>query len=500
MTMMDRDLESIQEVRNLVRRAKSAQKELAVAGQEKIDSVVKALALEMERESVHLAELAVEETGYGNVPDKTVKNLFASRTLLEAIKDMKTVGFIHEDLDQQIMEIGVPVGVVAGLVPSTNPTSTAIYKSIIAVKAGNAIVLSPHPSARNCIHACVDGMRKVLKECGMPEDLISCQSMPTLQATDALMKHPDIKLILATGGSAMVKAAYSSGTPALGVGPGNVPVFIERTADVKNAVKRIVQGKSFDNGVICASEQAVVVESAIYEEVKREFIRQGCYFLDKKEKAVMERVVQTEYGALNGKIVGKSAVAIARMGGITVPEDTRVLIAEETGVGRDYPFSREKLSPLLAFYVEPDWMRACEKCIEILEYGGQGHSLGIHSHNEKVIREFALKKPASRILVNSSTTHGAIGATTNLFPAMTLGCGAVGGSATSDNVTPRHLIDIRRLAYGVREVEDLYAKPTLERKTAEEKRQSTGDDPMEALVKRILEELRKEGMTSGSSY
>lgn len=489
MTTLDRDLASLQEMRDLVRKAKAAQKEYKTCSQEKIDQVVKALAIRMERESENLAKLAVEETGYGNVPDKTVKNLVASKLLYEAIKDMKTVGFINEDDEKKIYEIGVPVGVIAGLVPSTNPTSTAIYKAIIALKAGNAIVLSPHPAAKGCIMESVKGMRAVLVEEGVPEDLISCISIPTMEATDGLMKHDDVKLILATGGSAMVKAAYSSGTPALGVGPGNVPVFVERTADLPLAAKRIVQGKSFDNGTICASEQALVVEGAVFEPMLKELKKQGCYFLNAEEKALMDKLVQKPHGTLNTRIVGKSAVEIAAMAGIKVPEDTKVILAEEKGVGKEFPFSREKLSPLLALYVEPDWQRACEKCIEILEYGGEGHSLGIHSNNEKIIREFALRKPASRILVNTSTTHGAVGATTNLMPALTLGCGAIGGSATSDNINPMHLIDIRRMAYGVREVEDVVdlSETNIGKEGPEENR----DYDLEQVVRKILSEMIK---------
>lgn len=485
---LDRDLASLQEMRNLVRKAKVAQKEYAKLPQEKVNQVVLAVARKMEMESKTLAKLAVEETGYGNVPDKIVKNLFASKILYESIKDMRTVGFINEDPITKISEIGIPVGIIAGLVPSTNPTSTAIYKSLISLKSGNAIIFSPHPAAKNCIMAVVEGIRKVLAEEGVSEDLVGCISIPTMEATDGLMKHEDISLILATGGSAMVRAAYSSGTPALGVGPGNVPVFVERTADIELAAKRIVQGKAFDNGVICASEQAVVVEGCIYEKTIAELKKQGCYFLSSSEKEIMDKFIQLPNGSLNTRIVGKFAKEIAEMAGIKVPENTKVIVAEETGVGKAYPFSREKLSPLLALYVEPDWQSACEKCIEILEYGGEGHSLGIHSSNETIIREFALKKPASRILVNSSTTHGAIGATTNLPPAFTLGCGAVGGSATSDNITPMHLIDIRRMAYGVREVEDII---NVEETLSQTNHKEVGNYDLEKVVRKILDELAK---------
>lgn len=452
---MDKDLRSVQIVRDLVKNAKVAQKQYHQYDQEHVDFIVAKLAKEAERESERLAEMAVAETTYGKVKDKITKNIFASRVLWDYIKEMKTVGIIHEDGEKGIVEIGVPFGVIAGLVPSTNPTSTAIYKSLIALKSGNAIIFSPHPAALNCIMETVDMMRKVLKNNGFPEDLISCIAVPTMEATEALMKHRDISLILATGGSAMVKAAYSSGTPALGVGPGNVPAFIESSADVKDAVRRIIQGKTFDNGVICASEQAVVVEASIASQAKEAFIAQGGYFLNSEEKAKMEGIIDTPYGGLNAKIVGKSVDQLAKMAGINIPENTTVILAEETNVGKGYPFSREKLSPLLAFYVEEDWQKGCDRCIELLDYGGMGHSLGIHSNNKDIIMEFALRKPASRIIVNSPTTHGAIGATTNLAPALTLGCGAVGGSATSDNVTPLNLINIKRLAYGKREAEDL---------------------------------------------
>lgn len=486
---LDKDLASLQEVRDLVRKAKAAQKEYAKNSQEKIDKVVLALAIRMEKESEKLAKMAVEETGFGNAKDKVVKNIFASRMVYGAIKDMKTVGFIHEDHENKIYDIGVPIGVIAALVPSTNPTSTAIYKGIIALKAGNAIVFSPHPSAKGCIMECAKGMREVLLEEGVSEDLISCISTPTLEATDALMKHDDVKLILATGGSAMVKAAYKSGTPALGVGPGNVPVFVERSADLPMAAKRIVQGKSFDNGLICASEQAVVIEGAVFEPMLKELKKQGCYFLNSTEKQAVDHLIQLPHGALNTKIVGKTAIQIAAMAGLKVPDDTKVLLAEETGVGRDYPFSREKLSPLLGLYVEPDWQRACEKCIALLEYGGEGHSLGIHSNNEKIIREFALRKPASRIIINSATTHGAIGATTNLMPALTLGCGAIGGSATSDNISPMNLINIRRMAYGVREVEDVLAseKTLIPQGESEDPK----DYDLEKVVRKILAEMTR---------
>lgn len=481
MRIRDRDLESIQEVRILVEEAKVAQRIFKDYSHEQIDRIVKAMAEAAEAEAERLAGMAVEETGFGKYEDKIIKNLFASKSVYEYIKDLKTVGIINENREQRVIEVGVPVGVVAALIPSTNPTSTAIYKCLIALKSGNAIVLSPHPSALGCIMEAAKILNGAAVEAGAPEGLIGCISIPSMEGTGELMRHPDVSMILATGGSAMVRAAYSSGTPALGVGPGNVPAYIERTADIPLAVKRILDSKTFDNGTICASEQAVVTEHCISEKVREEFKKQGGYFLSPEEKKMVGAIIQKPGGGLNPRIVGQSALRIAEMAGIRVPDTIRVLIAEEEGVGKQYPFSMEKLSPVLAFYVEENWERACEKCIELLNFGGLGHSLVIHSNNEEVIREFALKKPVSRMLVNTPSSQGAIGATTNLVPALTLGCGTVGGSATSDNIGPLHLINIRRTVYGVREAEDL--RP--------------GNKDMEididAITKLILERLKNLG-------
>lgn len=481
---MDKDLQSIQEARDIIKRSKGAQKFLAEKAQEDIDCLIYALAKAAEAHAVELADLAVEDTGFGNRRDKITKNVLASRVLYESIKDMKTIGVINKDEKKGLVEIAVPFGVVAGLVPSTNPTSTVIYKTLISLKAGNSIVFSPHPGAQKCIGRAVEIMREALEKEGFPKDLVTVLPIPTLEATDELMGHRDTGLILATGGSAMVKAAYSSGTPALGVGPGNVPVFIERSADIPEAVRKIVIGKTFDNGLICASEQSVVVERCIADEVRAEFKKQHCHFCTPEEKKKMEAIIDNPNGGLNNKIVGRFATDLAQMAGIEVPGDTKVIIAEETEVGKGHPFSREKLSPLLGFYVEEDWHSACEKCIELLNYGGLGHSLGIHSKNKEVIMEFALKKPVSRMLVNTPTTLGGVGATTGLAPSFTLGCGAVGGSATSDNVTPLNMFTKRRLAYGISEVYELepegFREPTTNLDT---------ERMVERILKVVMEEL-----------
>ena len=443
--MIDKDLLSIQEARALVRSARSAQEAFAQLDQSRVDAVIKAIVDEAKVQAQSLATMAVDETGFGKVEDKKTKNILASEKLYEHIRDMKTMGVLKEDTANKIVEIAVPMGVIAGIIPSTNPTSTTIYKSIIALKSGNAIVFTPHPSAKECISKTVEMIRGVLSRCGVSEDLVSVMCVPSIQGSTELMKIVD--LILATGGPGMVKAAYSSGTPALGVGAGNVPVFIERSADIDDALDKIFASKTFDNGTVCASEQAIVTEAVIADQVKAALRVKGGYFLTGDDLEKVKRVMERPNGAMNPKIVGRDAAYIAQLAGIQIPAGTRLLVCEEEGVGPQYPFSKEKLTALIGFYTVADWKQACELCHALLKNGGIGHSLGIHSKNEEVIREFGMKKPVSRMLVNTPTTHGAVGITTNLFPSFTLGCGTVGGSATSDNVTPLHLMNIRRVAY-----------------------------------------------------
>ena len=443
--MVDKDLLSIQEARALVRAARAAQADFSQLGQERIDAVVKAVAEAAAAQAEALGVLAHEETGYGKPQDKKIKNLLASEKVYAAIKDMKTIGILREDKVNKITEIAVPVGVIAGIIPSTNPTSTVIYKSLISLKAGNAIVFTPHPSAKKCIGRTVEIIKEALHHCGVSTNLVSCISIPTIEGSGELMKIAD--LILATGGPGMVKAAYSSGTPALGVGAGNVPAYIERSANIEDAVAKIMASKTFDNGTICASEQSIVTESVIAAQVKRALIAQGGFFLEGENLTKVKAIMERGNGSMNPAIVGRDAQTIAKIAGIDVPAGTRLLISDEQGVGPKFPFSKEKLTALLGFYVVNDWHQACELCHALLHNCGIGHSLAIHSNNEDVIREFGLKKPVSRILVNTPSTQGGVGLTTALFPSFTLGCGAVGGSATSDNVTPMNLLNIRRVAY-----------------------------------------------------
>jgi acetaldehyde dehydrogenase (acetylating) len=445
----DRDLTSIAEARAMARRARQAWLELAEFTQERIDAIVDAMAHAATAQAEAFARLAVEETGYGLVADKIQKNLFCSQTVYNFIRPMKTVGVIARYEDKRVIEIAEPFGVVAAVVPSTNPTSTAIYKILIAIKARCAIVLSPHPAAVKCITRVAEVMDEAARRGGAPAGAVNWMTTVTLEGTNELMKHRDVAVILATGGMGLVRAAYSAGKPAYGVGPGNAPAYIERTANVKKAVRDITTGKTFDNGVLCSSENSVVVDQPIADEVKREFQGQGGYFMNAAEMDALARVLVTPQRLPNPALVGKTATLIAEKCGINAPPETRVLIAPLQGVGRDFPLSIEKLCPVLSFYVVTDWREGCERCKEILRYGGMGHTMSIHSQNDQVILEFGLKKPAFRICVNTPTTLGSIGLTTGLDPAMTLGCGGFGGNITSDNISPKHLLNIKRLAYEI---------------------------------------------------
>src|SRR5262245_47240037 len=501
----DRDLASIAEARALARRAKQAWLELAEFSQERIDAIVDAMAAATVPQAEAFARLAVEETGYGVVEDKIQKNLFASQKVHHFIRPMKTVGVIARHEDRRVIEIAEPFGVVAAIVPSTNPTSTAIYKILISLKARCTVVLSPHPAAVRCITRVAEVMDEAARRAGAPQGAINWMSTVTIEGTQELMKHRDVAVILATGGMGLVRAAYSAGKPAYGVGPGNAPAYIERTADVKKAVRDVMTGKTFDNGVLCSSENSVVVDESIAEDVKREFQAQGGYFMSKAEMDAVGRMLVSPQRLPNPALVGKPATVIAERCGVTVPHSTRLLIAPLDGVGRDYPLSIEKLCPVLSFYVVKDWREGCERCKQILRYGGMGHTMSIHSQNEDVILEFGLKKPAFRIVVNTPTTHGSIGLTTGLDPAMTLGCGGYGGNITSDNISPRHLLNIKRLAYEVSPVANRFeaagaaqgsnpAPPAAGRLPAGPSRQPPTGVSADALTRRIDDFLGSRGI------
>ena len=454
MSLRDRDLISIQEARHAVERAHEAQKKFAAFSQQQVDAVVESCANAATEAGESLARLAVEETGYGNVPDKITKNRLASVDVPRAIRGMRTVGVIREDREKGIIEIAAPVGVVAAVIPSTNPTSTAIYKTLISLKAQNAIVLSPHPTAMRCICESASVLRQAALKMGAPEGLVTCLERPTMQGTQELMKNRLTGVILATGGTGLVRAAYSSGRPAYGVGPGNVPALIERTANVKKAVADIFAGKTFDYGTICSSEQAIVTEEAVREQVLEECRKQGAYFLSADEISRLGSLVFLGGAHVpNTQVVGRPATTIAEMAGIRVPPSTRVLIAQLDGIGRDVPLSAEKLSPILAFYSASNLAAALDICVRLLEHGGAGHTASIHSQSEAAVKQYGLAVPAFRIAVNTSSVHGSIGYSTNLFPAMTLGCGSPGGNITSDNIGPQHLMNVKRVAWESRPIE-----------------------------------------------
>jgi acetaldehyde dehydrogenase (acetylating) len=446
----DKDLTSIAEARALARAARQAQPTLAELTQDQIDRIVTMMAEAATAQAEPLAQLAVEETGYGVVADKAQKNLFSSRQVYEFIKPMKTVGVVNRIEDRKIVEIAEPFGVVAAVVPSTNPTSTAIYKVLIALKARCPIIISPHPAAAKCITRTVEVMAEAAQRAGAPAGSIGWMNTVTLEGTQELMKHRDVAVILATGGMGLVRAAYSAGKPAYGVGPGNAPCYVESSADLDKAASDIVLGKTFDHGVLCSSPNSVVVDESVADESRRRFQARGAYFLNDSEMELLAKVLVTPQRLPNPALVGKSAPFIAGKAGISAPQTTTVLIAPLTGVGRDFPLSIEKLCPVLSWYVVKDWREGCERCIQILRYGGMGHTMSVHSKNDDVILQFGLKKPAFRICVNTPTTHGSIGLTTGLDPAMTLGCGGWGGNITSDNISPKHLLNIKRLAYEVR--------------------------------------------------
>ena len=469
----DKDLQARQEARQLLRRAEAAQKQLAQLPQEKLDTIVKAIADAIDAAATELADMAVRETGFGNVEDKVTKNRFASRTLWDAVKDMKTVGVLKELPGEKLWEIGVPVGVIAAIVPSTNPTSTVCYKAMIALKSGNAIVFSPHPKAIACTLRAAKLASAAAEKAGAPAGSIGCLSIPSMDGCRELMQGEETRLILATGGPAMVRAAYSSGKPAIGVGAGNGPAYIHHSADLGHALDCILRSKTFDFGTVCASEQSIIVESSMEDAVRREGAARGFYFMNKEEAGSLAKLLFKPNGTLNPQIVGKSATTLAQMAGFSVPGSTKVLVAREQEAGPTRPYSMEKLCPVLAFFVMDSEDAVLNKAVEVLTHEGSGHTFAIHARDEAVVRRFALQIPVSRFLVNTPAALGGIGATTALFPALTLCCGAAGGSSSSNNISPLDLINIRRVAWGKGE------QPPVPQ-----------DDLVELLTQKILQRLR----------
>ena len=457
--LADKDLVSIQEVRTKVEKAFAAWRKYRTFSQEQVDAIVVHMAAAARANAKHLADMAVEETGYGNAKDKYIKNLLTSDWLPRRMRGMKTVGIIREIPEEKIVEIGTPVGVVAAILPITNPTSTAIYKTLISLKAGNAIVLSPHPHAHKCTCATAALLYKAAVEAGAPEDIIQCIDNATLEGTNALMRHERTSVILSTGGSGIVKAAYSSGKPAFGVGPGNVPVLVDTSADLEDAIPKIVAGKSFDYGTVCSSEQAIVAEAPLRDRILALLKAQKAYISTDAQRDALGKLLIMPNWTVNPRCVGQAPTKIAKMAGFEVPADTSIICAELTGVGKQHPLSAEKLSPVLSLYFVPDFNTAADTCYALLKFGGMGHTAVIYSKNDARTREYALRMPAMRVLVNTPAPQGSTGITTNVFPSMTLGCGAAAGNITSDNIGPQHLINIKRLAYVVRKPEEAFEMP-----------------------------------------
>ena len=474
---LDKDLQARQEARCLAILAQQAQQKLADMSQQQLDRITEAVAKAFFEASAELADMAARETGFGNAEDKTVKNEFASRTVHAAIKDMKTVGVLKELEQEKLWEVGVPVGVIAGIVPSTNPTSTVCYKSLIALKAGNSIVFSPHPKAILCTLRATEVVAKAAEAAGAPKGAVSCLGIASMAGCEELMHAPQVRLILATGGPGIVKAAYSSGKPAIGVGAGNGPAYIHHSADICHALTCILRSKTFDNGTVCASEQSIIVEKNLEQQVKQTASSMGFYFMNTQEAGSLAKLLFRPTGALNPDIVGRPAAELAQKAGFSVPTGTKILVAREQEAGPTRPYSMEKLCPVLAFFVMDSEDAVLAKAIEVLKHEGSGHTFAMHTQNRDVVRKFALQIPVSRFLVNTPAALGGIGATTGLFPALTLGCGAVGGSSSSNNISPLDLINIRRVAWG-------------QEQPAQKKTVTYDESLVEILTAKILERLK----------
>ncbi|MBQ8764418.1 MAG: aldehyde dehydrogenase family protein, partial [Clostridia bacterium] len=441
-------VDSVEKLEQAIQRIREAQRVFATYTQAEVDKIFLAAASAANKARIPLAKMAVEETGMGIVEDKVIKNNYASEYIYNAYKDTKTCGIIEEDSAFGIKKIAEPIGVVAAVIPTTNPTSTAIFKCLLALKTRNAIIISPHPRAKNCTIAAAKLVLEAAVSAGAPEGIIDWIDVPSLDMTNTVMKEADI--ILATGGPGMVKAAYSSGKPALGVGAGNTPAIIDDSADILMAVNSIIHSKTFDNGMICASEQAVIVLESIYDMVKEEFATRGCYFLNEKETEQVRKTIIIN-GALNAKIVGQSAFKIAELAGVTVPEGTKILIGEVESVEISEEFAHEKLSPVLAMYKAKDFEEALEKAERLVEDGGFGHTSSVYLNEvteKEKINSFASRMKTCRILVNTPSSHGGIGDLYNfkLAPSLTLGCGSWGGNSVSENVGVKHLINIKTVA------------------------------------------------------
>lgn len=459
MNIIDNDLLSIQEARILAENAREAQIALAEFSQARLDKIVDCIADEISKHAHELAKMSYEETDYGRWQDKYLKNKFACEFLKKELKGMKCVGIINEDTEKSTWDVGVPRGMIVSVVPSTSPVSTTIYNTLISIKSGNAIVFSPNVRAKNSVAYALDIMIKAGEDCGLPEGTISYLNTVTKAGTIQLMNHSACGLILITGVPGILKAAYKTEKTVIYGGTGNGPAFIERTADIKQAVKDIVESKSFDYGIVPSAEQSIVVEGCIFDQVKSQLIEEGCYFMTPEEAERLGQLFYTGDGMPNLEMIGKSPQTLAKRAGFCVGDNIKLLIAEEKYVSIYNPYSKEKLGPVLSLYIEEDWKHACEKCIELLVTEKNGHTMTVHSNDMEVVRQFALRKPVGRVLVNTPAAFGSIGCTTNLFPALTLGSGSAGRGITTDNVSPMNLIYIRKIGFGVRDFKSVVGNP-----------------------------------------
>ncbi len=459
----DQDLRSIQEVRTKVQAAYEAFRAFSSFSQEQVDAIVSAMAATARAHSESLARMAVEETGYGNVKDKIAKNLLNCDLLHQKIAPLRTIGVLAERPEDGVTEIAVPVGVVAAVLPTTNPTSTAFFKVLISVKAGNAIVISPHPRARRCTCEAARLLAEAAQSAGAPEGLIQCVDEATIAGTNELMRHKRIGLVLSTGGAGIVKAAYSSGKPALGVGAGNVPVLLDDSADLEAAVASVVDGKSFDYGTVCSSEQTLVANRRHRDRVWAALKANGAFLCNAEQTQALRSILFTRDFRIQPDCVGQAPQVIARKAGFQIPDDARILALEIAGVGREHPLSAEKLSPVLSVYFVDNFEEAVDACVSVLNFGGRGHTCVIYSQDEDHVLEYGRRAPAFRVLVNTSAPQGSTGITTGVFPSMTLGCGAIAGNSTGDNIGPMHLLHVKRIARYVRSAEEAFASEEAKR-------------------------------------
>ena len=494
---VDPDLLSVQQARDLACAGREAMRSFQFASQQQVDAICQAMVTAAMQEAQRLGQLAHEETGFGFPNHKRLKNEFAAQALWDSIKDLPTCGVLRRDEERKIVEIGWPIGVLCALTPSTNPTSTAIFKILIGVKARNAVIIAPHPSARRSTAEAVRVMREAGEAAGMPKGLVGCLTEVTIQGTNELMNHHATSMILATGGPGMVRAAHSCGKPALGVGPGNVPAYVDRSAHVVRAAQMIVESKSFDCSTICATEQVVIADAPIADRLKSEMLARGAQWLTPDEADRLAALMFRPNGLMIADYVGRSPQALGKAAGIEVPDTTRVLVADLHGIGPKYPLSREKLTTVLGFMVVDGWREGCERAIELLTFGGDGHSVVIHSRDEEAVLAFGVEKPAFRILVNTWGSLGAIGYTTGLRPSLTLAPGGLGGAMVSDNITVENVLNVKRIAYHVTpapEVARAFRGELLGRtspQASETTEQGTHESTLiDQLVRQVLAELR----------